>query len=664
MFSEWRTEETLEQKNQRLYKQKIKDLFQGKDNFMFMNSFSGELTKSHLFMDAVNDTNDQELIDLCEKEFPNNFITKKNKLEIKKVKLSGIQLSDDQQKACQCFINFMLNQQKNVFGLYGFSGTGKTTIIVEIVLHLLKTKLIRSVVFSAPTNKAVNVMKNKFEKYIRELYKVYSGKTLHEDTNFDEIIWKLYDYGIVIEFATTHKLLNFEKDHDSEGNMVFKKNKESDIGKHNLVVIDECSMLPALMVDTIFSTIRDDKRNPKVVFTGDTAQLPPVNEKNSIIFSKHHNDFPFDLYLSCFGYSKSIMKDDIENGNVFKKIKLVEFEKNYNNLMKEITNMDHFVMEQIIRSKSNSVVGVCNTIRDWTLNKTENFNIKKYIDSIDCYAYRYIKNSSKIETTWFRNFLDESKKSQDNIILTWTNDQCDKYNNAVRKNIFGKDKLDRFQVGDILMLGDYYNMKDTKQSEGNIFYTSEQIKVIDIEIGTKTIDKFPETINKKALKLANSKSYETQYKKTIENIVNNTSKGYKCWKLTVKRLSSKTDESSSVLYVLHEDNLKVHKKDCEFINSTIKKLKTTLTTKFREKTIIIEHNIIKQLWNDFHNIYSQPFANVNYGYCITTHKGQGSTFYNVYVDIHDIEKNANENEKKRCLYTALSRTSNQLHILI
>ena len=27
------------------------------------------------------------------------------------------------------------------------------------------------------------------------------------------------------------------------------------------------------------------------------------------------------------------------------------------------------------------------------------------------------------------------------------------------------------------------------------------------------------------------------------------------------------------------------------------------------------------------------FADISYGYCITTHKSQGSTFSNIYVDI-------------------------------
>ena len=35
----------------------------------------------------------------------------------------------------------------------------------------------------------------------------------------------------------------------------------------------------------------------------------------------------------------------------------------------------------------------------------------------------------------------------------------------------------------------------------------------------------------------------------------------------------------------------------------------------------------------------------------------------VFVDAHDIFKNNNANEAKRCIYTALTRTSNELHIL-
>jgi exodeoxyribonuclease-5 len=48
-------------------------------------------------------------------------------------------------------------------------------------------------------------------------------------------------------------------------------------------------------------------------------------------------------------------------------------------------------------------------------------------------------------------------------------------------------------------------------------------------------------------------------------------------------------------------------------------------------------------------------AQLNYGYCITVHKSQGSTFSNVYIDIADIFVNKSKDEVLKCLYTAITR---------
>ena len=56
------------------------------------------------------------------------------------------------------------------------------------------------------------------------------------------------------------------------------------------------------------------------------------------------------------------------------------------------------------------------------------------------------------------------------------------------------------------------------------------------------------------------------------------------------------------------------------------------------------------------------FAQLNYGYCITVHKSQGSTFKNVFIDINDILDNNNQNETSKCLYTAITRSSKTLNL--
>lgn len=655
-----------------LYKSKLKDISGlNNENKNSILSFNGEISKAGLFIEIINNyllnNKDDELIKLCEIVFPKLFEIENDKLKLSKIKIKkdDFKFTSDQKTACKKFINFFTNKEKYLFGLYGFSGTGKTTTLIEIVSYMLTHKYIKSVVFSAPTNKAVNVMKNKFEKYIRDIYLIYSGKSKDEvaDLLFEDLIWKLAEYGIGIEFSTIHKLLNFEFDFDTEGKLIFKKSHDSDIWKYNLIIIDECSMLPAQMVDVIFSDIRENKIknvncNIKIVFSGDIAQLPPVNEKNSIIFSKDYNDFPFESYLESFGLEDTdYVKEEC-------------FKTKYKKLMKEIIDMEHFVMKDVVRSRSGNVLGVCNKIRDWALSDIDKFKIGKFINSIDCHAYRYQKGINKINSDWFKKFTEQCKDKKDSIILTWTNKQCDEYNDQIRKILF-KDKIknnedgkeiETFVKGDILMLNDFYSMSQDKDNE-NKFYTSEQIQVIEVEIIEKTIGLFPMMLNKKSQKIENSAGYEEQYRKTVETINSSVKKTYKCWKLYVKRLSSR-DDGMSIIYVIHEDYLKVHEAEKEFISNCVKRLRTKLAKKYKEKSSVIDNHVIKYFWKNFHSIYVQPFASVNYGYCITSHKAQGSTFYNVFVDWEDIVKNTNDNEMRRCLYTAVSRTSNELHVLI
>ena len=77
-----------------------------------------------------------------------------------------------------------------------------------------------------------------------------------------------------------------------------------------------------------------------------------------------------------------------------------------------------------------------------------------------------------------------------------------------------QDKIDTFANGDVLMLNDFYSMKQDKD-DSNKFYTSEQIKVIELELVEKQIGTFPTTLSKKSQKLENLEKYEEFYKKTF-----------------------------------------------------------------------------------------------------------------------------------------------------
>ena len=70
------------------------------------------------------------------------------------------------------------------------------------------------------------------------------------------------------------------------------------------------------------------------------------------------------------------------------------------------------------------------------------------------------------------------------------------------------------------------------------------------------------------------------------------------------------------------------------------------------------------MWKYWNENVIDVFAQLNYGYCITVHKSQGSTFKNVFIDVYDIFNNNNKEDSLKCLYTAITRCSDNLYMLI
>ena len=635
------------------------------------------LVNSQWFLNLVNKINDIEfnniLIILFSKMFKldNNqikFKTSKLSKKIQKDKNKVIQFTDDQNMAITKIFEFIPDFNEKTFGLYGYAGTGKTTIIVEIISYLIKKRLLSSVAFSAPTNQATDVIKSKFKKYIREIYYEYYGTKLENNFNFDETNDKLLEKGIKIDFITIHKLLKMERDYDIDGEIIFiRNNGDSIISQYELIIIDECSMIPAKLIENIFVELKYKKQKgsdnyqkmPKVIFCGDPAQLPPVNEKVGIIFLKDKQLFSLTDY-------KHIIKSEESSDTHFESMKQKAMTNRYDFLIDSITTMPTIVLKQVMRSNLKSVTQVCYQFRLWTMDEVKVPDIYSYVKD-GVYTYHFDKKS-KIETEWFKKCLEYfNDKKACNIILTWTNKQAIEYNQEIRKMIFKNDKIGSYVENDILILNGFYNFDEnegdyTKES-GDKLYTSQQIKIIKITEIDKQINEIPITLSKKAMKLQHATQYNNLYKQTIENINKTTTRNYKCWKMIVKKLPDNHNNTNTI-YVIHDESKKKWETEYEYICDNIKKMSNTLTKKYRDKKHTIEYNIIRPLWRNVNKMMTDPFANVNYGYAITCHKSQGSDCYNVFVDIHDILKNNNQDETKKCLYTAVTRTSNELHMLL
>jgi hypothetical protein len=120
--------------------------------------------------------------------------------------------------------------------------------------------------------------------------------------------------------------------------------------------------------------------------------------------------------------------------------------------------------------------------------------------------------------------------------------------------------------------------------------------------------------------------------------------------------------NKDLLHVIHQDEKVKYDQDIENIKTQLRDINTYISSaKKRDPTW---EKIIQQLWEFYYYYYIDQFAQINYGNAITTHRSQGSTYKNVYVDLVDIITcNDIKKEAYQCLYTAVTRAAENLEIL-
>lgn len=569
---------------------------------------------------------------------------------IKKLKSTEYELTSDQSIVLELIGKFFLST-KSIFGLYGYAGTGKTTLAIQIVTNLIKNSYIKKIAIVAPTNKALSVLKTKFST---ELKKIIEKLNLSiNDTSFDMIIEHLKSLNIVLDFITIHRLLQLKVDYDDSGDIIYVNNKKTMINEYELIIVDESSMITLTMIDLLINTVNNINGEIKIIFSGDPAQLPPINEKNSVIFLKNYDELTFHKYKDI------INRDKTKNVDIYTKTVLDEKLKNrYDIFMEQLKKIESYILKEVMRSKKKNVIKTCLSIRHWIderceLPAFEKFNGKKGIQ-----FYNYQKQN-KLDEEWFKLALEDFKISnENNIIITWTNSQANEYNMILRSMIYNKKDLKRFEVGDILILNDFYNFKNQESK----ISTSEQMKIISeriVKLKPQLFENIIESINFDKLK--NSCSLKRKIEEFITYIKNIFEIDYESHELSVYNMAD-DDKIKLKIYVLTTNFEHKYNQIVKEIQIQIKKFIAKLTS-LSYTTNQVE-SISRLFWRNLHQNLIEPFATVSYGYSITCHKAQGSNFYNVYVDANDIMKNIKENEMKKCLYTAFTRTINNLKVLI
>lgn len=551
-------------------------------------------------------------------------------------------LNSDQQSAFQRIKEFLGSRNK-VFVLTGAAGTGKTTVISKIFNSPEYSG--KKIVLAATTNKAVSVIEQMF------------NVEYHEN----------------IDFHTIHKICNIKRSIDHDGNEQYNfdetpecsKNKKN-ISNYDIIVVDEASMISLSMLKYITSI--KNKIRGKIILVGDVYQLPPVNESSS-------RAFDFEFFDNSF-------------------------------MLNKIMRFDSHILEFSIR------------IRD-CIDTRKPISIKNIGDS----TFQIMKD----ENNWKEEYLKEF--SYDNTFLAYTNKMCYDINNYIRRKYFKNDNLPEYIEEELIVFNNYYNsiieLGDTNLDPVK-FYTSNSGKILKCISTNYDIPNFPldclfnlkkeikEThkIKKKTGTLSNSEEpcpicFEpinsvdniietdcnhvfcencirlwleehklcpycrmniTNEKLVINNdailtlkintlfgLLNNNK--IKIWKLLIK-----TKNGEGNVYVIKKEQ----KKEFDLLKDNIKKGIIDLKN-YIYKNMMKQDNrfILKRIWEYYYCNYIDIFADISYGYCITVHKSQGSTYKNVFIHAKNIlEYNRKDYINYKCLYTAITRASNKVFMLV
>ncbi|NEQ25022.1 MAG: AAA family ATPase, partial [Microcoleus sp. SIO2G3] len=173
--------------------------------------------------------------------------------------LPGITLNPQQWQALQEMEKFVKSREK-LHLLTGFAGTGKTTLLQALIKRLRDKNDLRSIVFTAFSNKATKVLENMSSQWDLE-----------------------------IDCMTCCKLLGLKPEVDpATGRQMFKPdlNSENKFDKYRLIVVDEASMISEEMWLLLTQAVSDLHKKNQLLFVGDVAQLPPINERESLVFSQ------------------------------------------------------------------------------------------------------------------------------------------------------------------------------------------------------------------------------------------------------------------------------------------------------------------------------------------------------------------------------------------
>lgn len=453
--------------------------------------------------------------------------------------------SDEQSKAIECLDAFVESSHQ-YFGLWGYAGTGKTTVIMEFVKRLSHS----SVLFCAPTHKATKVLAQKGHAVglIPDRLSYREKMSTKESEGF------FPDY----EYSTIHRALGLSREIDEEGVITFELDKSKEVESlscYKLVIIDEGSMIGSELWDKI----QISAGGTQIIVLADPAQLPPVNDEDSV------------------------GDDGIYQSRCFSEVN------------------DSFQLTQPQRY-SGAISDYALSIRS-DLDAKEAVNYEQYLDLDE--TLREV-SARKWLIEWQSRLTEQhlSGLSTDYVkAVCYTNDAVKILNEKARAYLFS-DVTDCFHPGDRLIL------KQPLKINGEISLSNRS-----------------DVIVKSAERILMSVTISVSEEKTKDIEID-------CWEMMIS-----AENRRYSMYCL----------DMAEPCKNFGKAKNALYTLAKKEKS-------KVRWREYYEFVEQ-FCEVQYGFAITTHSAQGSTYDYAYVAYHDLLRNKNHRERNQLIYTAVTRAA-------
>lgn len=447
-----------------------------------------------------------------------------------------IVFNDQQYLGIQKIRNWHTYSDSPTFTLAGYAGTGKTTCIKKIINEYRKP-----IVISAPTHKAKRVAANISDR---------PAETLHSLLGLRP---------------------NIDLDDFNPNNPIFNPIAPPKINNYSLVIIDESSMINKELYDLIHMLVNNTQT--KVLFIGDPAQIPPVNEEESNIFV-------------------------VGNDNV------------------------HWLTKIERQKEGNPLLNVYTDLRNNLLSNSGGYERQTNINGKGEGVY-FLKDKNKFKTKILEKF--SSSEFQNNInycrLITWRNTVVFSSNQVIRNNIFENSGDFLLLKGDVLM---GYRTIVTNNMQDNIIENSLDYRVQHVDKKTK---------NKYGI---------FGYNATLKEEFGLNSFG---WTRDV-----------FIIDIRDENNLHNFAEKHDALKEEAKANKT----KWKKYYTFRRNNILMKSINVYRNGRNRETENIitkdlDYGYSMTCHKSQGSTFNHVCIIENDINFNPKTKERNQIKYVSFTR---------